>query len=146
MNAITLKSGFGLTVPMAPKAVRKCAAALGGAPWGAPLRAVVLLVAGAAGPRGLMGWAMVGPSTAPSYEASYLGSYTPPKMDSHCGMHSSLRPERCSFTNSFSSQWRKHTSQWDPRIKAPRRLIKTLLCIKSPARIGSGMGNWGFPG
>ena len=52
MNAHTLKSRFGLTVPMAPRAVAKCAAALGGVPRGAPVGAVVLLVAGAARPRG----------------------------------------------------------------------------------------------
>ena len=44
----------------------------------------------------------------------------PPKMDSHWGMHSNLRPERCSFTHPLSSQCRQHSSQWDPRIKAPR--------------------------
>ena len=64
MNADTSKSGFGLTVPMAPKVVRKCASALGGVPWGAPVGAVVLLVAGAARPSGLMqrgGEALDGP-------------------------------------------------------------------------------------
>ena len=35
-------------------------------------------------------------------------------------MHSNLRPERCSFTHPLPSQCRKHSSQWDPRIKAPR--------------------------
>ena len=52
MNAHTSKSGYGLTVPMAPRGVRKCAAALRGAPPGA----MVLVVAGAARPRGFMGW------------------------------------------------------------------------------------------
>ena len=79
MNADTSKSGSGPTVPMAPRAVRKCTAALGGLPWGAPVGAVVLLVAGAAQPTGLMGRVMVRPSTAPWYEVSYPGSYTPPK-------------------------------------------------------------------
>ena len=60
-------------------AVRKCAAALGGVTWGAPVGAVVVLVAGAPRPRGLMGRVMVRPSTAPSYEASCPGSYTPPQ-------------------------------------------------------------------
>ena len=112
---------------------------------GAPVGAVVLLVAGAARPRGLMGRVMVRPSTAPSYEASCPGSYTPPKMDSHWGMHPNLRPERCRFTHPLSSQWRKHSSQWDPRIKAARRPIKTLAYVKSPAPIGSVMGDRGFP-
>ena len=70
----------------------------------------------------------------------------PPKMDSHWGMHSNLLPERCSFTRPFSSQWRKHSSQWDPRIKAPHGPVKTLACIKSTAPIGSGMGDRGFTG
>ena len=73
MNADTLKYGSGPTVPMAPRPVWKCAAALGGVPLGAPVGAVVLLVAGAARPRGLMGRVMVRPSMAPSYEASCLG-------------------------------------------------------------------------
>ena len=83
MNAHTSKSGSGPMVPMAPRAVRTFTAALGGVPWGAPMGAVVLLVAGAARARGLMGRVMVRPSTAPSYEASCPGSYTPPKMDFH---------------------------------------------------------------
>ena len=84
MKADTLKSGSGPTVPTAPRAVRKCVAALGGVPWGGPVGDVVLLVAGAARPRGLMGRVMVRPSTPPSYEASCPGSYTPPpKMDTH---------------------------------------------------------------
>ena len=62
MNEDTSKFGSGPTVPMAPRAVRKFAAALGGAPWGAPVGPVVLLVAGAARPRGLMGRVMVRPS------------------------------------------------------------------------------------
>ena len=69
MNTHTSKSGSAPTVPMAPRAVRKCTAALGGMPWGAPVGAVVLLLAGATGPRGLMGRVMLRPSTAPSYEA-----------------------------------------------------------------------------
>ena len=72
---------------------------------------VVLLVAGAARPRGSMGRMMVRPSTAPSYEASSPGSYSPAKMDSHWGMHSNLRPERCSFTHPLSSRWRNNSSQ-----------------------------------
>ena len=103
MNAFTSKSGSGPMVPMTPKAVRNFAAALGGAPWGAPVGPVVLLVAGAAQPRGLMGRVMVRPSAAPSYEAACPGSYTPPKMDSHCGMHSNLHPERYSFHHPLSS-------------------------------------------
>ena len=103
MNAHTSKPGSGPTVPMAPRAVRKCAAALGGVPSGAPVGAVVLMVAGATRPRGLMGRMMVRPSTAPSYEASSPGSYTPSKMDSRWGMHSNLRPERCGYTQPLSS-------------------------------------------
>ena len=83
MNANTLKFGSGQMVPMAPRAVRTFAAALGGAPGAAPVGPVVLLVAGAARARGLVGRVMVRPPTAPWYEASYPGSYTPPKMDSH---------------------------------------------------------------
>ena len=92
-----------------------------------------------------MGWAMVRPLTVPSYEASYQASS---KMDSHCGRHSSLRPERCNFTDPFSSKWRKHTSEWDPHIKAPRRPVNTLAlaCVRSTAPIGSGMRDRGFPG
>ena len=45
--------------------------------------AVVLMVAGAARPRGLMGRVTMRPFTAPSYEASCPGSYTLPKTDSH---------------------------------------------------------------
>ena len=56
MNAHTSKSGYGLTVHLAPRGVRKCAAALRGAPWGAPPGAVMLVVDGAARPRGFMGW------------------------------------------------------------------------------------------
>ena len=74
MNAHTLKSGSGPMVPMAPRVVHTFAASLGGVPWGAPMGAVVLLVAGAARPRGLMGRMMVRLSTAPSYEASCPGS------------------------------------------------------------------------
>ena len=146
MNAHTQKSGFGPTVPMAPKAVRKFAAALGWVPWGAPVGAVVLLMAGAARPRGLMGRVMVRPLTAPLYEASCPGSYNPPKMDSHWGMHSNLRPERCSFTHPLFSHWRKHSSQLELHIKAPSGPVKTLACVNSPAPIGSGMGDSGFPG
>ena len=87
MNAHTSKSSSGLMVPMAPRAVRTFAAALGGVPGGggggAPVGPVVLLVAGAARARGLMGRVMVRPSTAPSCEASCPGSYTPPEMASH---------------------------------------------------------------
>ena len=61
MNAHTSKSGFGPPVPMAPRAVRKFATALEGVPWGVPVGAVVLLGAGAARPRGLMGRVMVRP-------------------------------------------------------------------------------------
>ena len=61
-------------------------------PWGAPVGAVVLLVAGAARPKGLMGHVMVRPFTAPLHEASFPGLYTPPKMNSHRGMYSGLRP------------------------------------------------------
>ena len=61
-------------------------------------------------------------------------------------MHSNLRPERCSFTHAVSSQWRKHGFQWDPRVKAPRGPVEILGCVKSPAPIGSGMGDKGFPG
>ena len=104
MNADTSKSGCGPIVPMAPRAVRKCATALGGVPWAAPLEAVVLLVAGAARPMSLMGRVMMRPSTASSYEASCPGSYhPPPKMDSQWGMHSDSRPERCSFAHPVSS-------------------------------------------
>ena len=46
MNEDTSKSGCGPTVPMAPRAVRKCVTALGGGGrGGAPARAMVLLVA-----------------------------------------------------------------------------------------------------
>ena len=79
MNVNTSKSGSSPTVPMAARAVRKCAAALGGVLSGAPVGAVVLLVAGAARPRGLMVRVMVRPSTAPSHKASCPRSYTPPK-------------------------------------------------------------------
>ena len=48
-----------------------------GALGGAPVGAVVLLVAGAARPRLLMGQLMVRPSIAPCYEASCAGSFTP---------------------------------------------------------------------
>ena len=85
-----------------------------------------------------------GHGEAPSYEASCPGSYTPPKMDSQWGMHSDLRPERCSFTHPLSSQWRKHSSPRGPRIKAPRGPVKSLACVKSPAPIGSGMGGKAF--
>ena len=43
-------------------------------------------------------------------------------------------------------QWRKHSSQWDPRIKAPRGPVKTLACVKSLALLGLVMGDRGFPG
>ena len=79
MTAPASKSGSGPMLPLVPKAVCKFAAALGGVPLGAPVGAVVLLVAGAAWPSGLMGRVMVRPSRAPSYEASCPGSYTPPK-------------------------------------------------------------------
>ena len=79
MNANTSISGSGATVPVGPRAVRKCEAALAGVPSGAPIGAVVLLVAGAAGPRGLIGRVMVRPSTVPSHGASCQGSYTPPQ-------------------------------------------------------------------
>ena len=68
---------------MAPRAVRKCAPVLGGVPWGAPVGAVVLLVAGAARPRGLMGRVMVRPSTDPRTRPPAPGHTPPPKMDSH---------------------------------------------------------------
>ena len=61
MNAYTSKSGSSPTVPMAPGAVWKCAAALEAVPWGAPAGAVVLLVAAAVRPRGLMGRVHDGP-------------------------------------------------------------------------------------
>ena len=64
-------------MPIMPRGVHTFAA-LGGVPWGVPVGAVVLLVAEAARPRGLMGRVMVRPLTAPSYEASCPGSYTPP--------------------------------------------------------------------
>ena len=73
MNADTSISGSTATLPVAPGAVPKCEAALGGVPWGAPVGAVVLLVAGAARPRGLMARVMVRPSTVPLYEASCPG-------------------------------------------------------------------------
>ena len=111
MNANISKSGSSPMVPMVVKAVRTFAAALGGAPGAAPVGRVVLLVAGAARARGLAGRVMVRPPTAPSYEASCPGSYTPPKMDSYRGMHSNLRPVRCSFTHPRSSRWRNHSSQ-----------------------------------
>ena len=145
MNAHTSKSGAGPMVPMLSRAVRTFAAALRGAPWGVAVGPVVLLVAGAAWPRGLMGRVMVRPSTAPWYEASCPGSYPPQKMDSHRGMHSNVRPERYSFTHPLSSQWRNNSPQWEPRINAPRGPEKTLDCIKSPAPFGSGMGDRGFP-
>ena len=46
----------------------------GRAALGASVGAVVLLQAGAARPRGLMGRVMLRPSTAPSYEGSCPGS------------------------------------------------------------------------
>ena len=88
---------------------------------------------------------MVKPSTAPWYEASCPGSYTPPKMDSHWGMHSNLRPVRCSFTHPCSSQRRNNSSQWELRIKRPPGAEKTLACVESPAPIGSGTLDRGFP-
>ena len=72
--------------------------------------------------------------------------YPPKKMNSHWGMDSNLRPERCSFTHPLSSQWRKHSSQWDPRMQAPRGPVKTLAFVRSPAKIGSGMGDRVSPG
>ena len=72
---------------------------------------MVMLVAEAARPRGLMKRVIVRPSTAPLYEASCPGSYTPHKMDSHWGMHSNLRPDRCRLYHPLSSQWRNHSSQ-----------------------------------
>ena len=120
MNARTSKSGSGPMVRMAPRAVRTFPAALGGAPGGgAPVGSVVLLVAGAARARSLMGRVMLRPSTAPSYEACVPGHTPPPKMDSHWGMHSNLRPERCSFTHPRSSRWRNNISQWELRINPP---------------------------
>ena len=83
MKAHTSKSGSGPMVPIAPRVVRTFAAALGGAPGAAPVGPVVLLLAGAARARGLMGRVTVRPSTAPSFEASCSVSYTPAKMDSH---------------------------------------------------------------
>ena len=90
-----------------------------------------------------MGQVTLRPSTVPSYEASCPGSHIPPQMDSQWGLHSNLRPEQCSFTHPLSSQWGKHSSQWDPRIKAPRGPVKTLACIKSPAV--RGFGTLAFP-
>ena len=63
----------------------------------------MLLIAGVARPRGLMARVMVRRSMAHSYEASCPGSYIPPKMDAHGGMHSNLRTEHCTFTHPFSS-------------------------------------------
>ena len=88
---------------------------------------------------------MVRPSTAPSYDASCPGPYTPPKMDCHWGMHSNLRPVRCSFTHPRSSQWRNNSSQWELRNKRPAGAEKTLAYVKSPAPISSGTGERGFP-
>ena len=79
MIANASKSSYGLTVPKAPRVVRKCAAALGGVPWGAPVEVVVLLVAVAPRPRGLTRRVMVRPSTAPLYADSFPRSYTPQK-------------------------------------------------------------------
>ena len=76
-----------------------------------PVGAVVLLVAGAARPRGLMGHVIVKPPMASSHVASCLGSYTSRKMDARCVTQSNMRLERCSFTNPFSYHWRKHSSQ-----------------------------------
>ena len=145
MNVRTSKSGSSPMVPMAPRAVCTFAAALGGAPGGAPVGLVELLVAGAAQARGLMGRVMVRPFTAPSYEASCPGSYTPPKMDSHWEMHSNLRPERCTFTHPRSFQWRNNNSQWERRIKRPPGPEKSLAYVKSQAQFDSGMGDRGFP-
>ena len=49
MNANTSKPSSGPMVPMAPRALRTFAAALGGAPGAAPVGPVVLLVAGLPG-------------------------------------------------------------------------------------------------
>ena len=111
MNAHTSKFGSDPMVPMAPMALRTLAAALGGAPRAALVGPVVLLVDGVDRARGLMGLVMVRTSTVPSYEASCPRSYSFPKMDYHWGMHSNLRPVRCSFTHPRSSQWRNNSSQ-----------------------------------
>ena len=60
-------------------------------------------------------------------------------------MHSTLRPVRCSFTHPRSSQWRNNSFQRELRIKRPTGAEKTLACVKSPAPIGSGTGDRGFP-
>ena len=55
-------------------------------------------------------------------------------------------PRALQFHHCFSSQCRKHSYQWVPRMKAPRGPVETSACVKSPAPIGSGMGDRGFPG
>ena len=74
MNAHTSESGSAPMVPMDPKAVCTFAAAVPGAPGGAPVCPVVLLVARAARPRNLMARVMLRPSKAPLSEASFPGS------------------------------------------------------------------------
>ena len=145
MNAHTSKSGSGLMVPMAPRAVRTFAATLGGAPGGAPVGPLVLPVAGAARPRSLLGQVMVRPSTAPSYEAPCPGSYST-KMDSHWGMHSNLRPERYGFTHPLSPSGETTAPTASSASSAPPPgPEKTLACVKSPAPFGSAMGDRGLP-
>ena len=61
-------------------------------------------------------------------------------------MHSNLRPERYNFTHPLSSHWRNNSSQWELRIKRPPGPEKSLAYVKSPAPIGSGMGDKGFLG
>ena len=131
---------------MAPRAVWKCAAALGGVPLGAPVGAVVLLVAGVARPRGLMGRVMVMPSTAPSYEASYPGSYTPPKMDSHCGMHSNLRPERCKLHPPFFLPVEEAQFLMGPPHQGTARARKNFSLRQVPGTnwFGDGGSFWSF--
>ena len=135
MHAHTSKSGSGPMVPMAPRAVRTFAATQGGAPGGRGCPGKGLDGAGD-------GEALNGPVTRGLLPRVIR---PPPQIVSPWGMHSNLRPERCSFTHPRSSQWRSNSSQWELRIKRPPGPEKTFACIKSLAPIGSGMGDRGFP-